>query len=166
MNGVDVAGVDVGENESTIRLFLQRSDVKERFTFSMDENGYNDFSLKVPRNARIAFYASGRANDVNSRLRSLGCSDITVVSSWLHINRYSSLPEHLCSLCRRRNARKYSCRSVGSCRIYLQMHPAGICAKIFKHSLVYFALLLRALNPIIIQSLAPVFHLKPYSTNN
>ncbi len=87
MNGVEVAGIDVGENESTVTLLSQSGEVKETFSFSMDENGYDGFASKVPMNARIAFEASGSAYDVNRRLRSLGYSDITVASpkelSWI-----------------------------------------------------------------------------------
>lgn len=82
-----VVGMDVGEKESVVTYLLPDVTEKEQFTFTMDMNGYNTFSEKIPKSVRIVFEASGSAYVVDRNLRKLGYSDITVAHpkelSWI-----------------------------------------------------------------------------------
>ena len=78
MNGGLVAGIDLSEGESMVALVSPTRGVCERFSFHMDEDGYSLFASKVPKDARVAFEASGMAYPFHRALRRLGYGDITV----------------------------------------------------------------------------------------
>jgi len=75
-----VLGVDLGDSSSMATLLspMNGSMVQEMFPFPMDDKGYSLFSSKVPKDARIAFEATGMAYPFSRRLREMGYSDITV----------------------------------------------------------------------------------------
>jgi transposase len=56
-------------------------DVVDRFSFTMNDEGYSLFSRRVPKDARIAFEALGMAYPFSRKLRELGYGDITVAHS-------------------------------------------------------------------------------------
>ena len=63
-----VCGIDLGDRSSLTTVLSPVGDVSDRFTFSMDEEGYEFFARRVPKHARIAFEATGIAYPVYRRL--------------------------------------------------------------------------------------------------
>ena len=82
-----VVGIDIGEEKSVVTYLSPEGEVKENFEFDMSTDGYSEFASNILRETRIAFEASGSAYVVNSTLRKLGYSDITVAHpkelSWI-----------------------------------------------------------------------------------
>jgi transposase len=76
-NGI-AAGIDLGDSESLVTVLSPVGDVADRFTFPMNDEGYTLFAGRVPRNARVAFEATGMAYPVFRTLKGLGYDDITV----------------------------------------------------------------------------------------
>jgi len=72
-----VVGIDLGNDESTVTMLSPDGDVTDRFSFSMNDDGYSIFASRVPREARVAFEATGMAYPVFRALRSYGY-DVTV----------------------------------------------------------------------------------------
>ena len=75
-----VLGVDLGDSVSVASLLspMNGSIVQEAFSFSMDDEGYSLLSSRVPKDARVAFEATGMAYPFSRRLKALGYNDITV----------------------------------------------------------------------------------------
>ncbi|MEO9294909.1 MAG: transposase [Nitrososphaera sp.] len=73
-----VAGVDLGDTESVATVLSPAGDVMDRFTFHMDDAGYLHFADRVPKDAKVAFEATGMAYPVHRALASYGY-DVTVV---------------------------------------------------------------------------------------
>ena len=73
-----VAGIDLGERESFSTYIAQDGDLRGKFSFSMNPDGYARFSEKIQKETRIAFEASGSAYVVSNELKSMGYDDITV----------------------------------------------------------------------------------------
>jgi hypothetical protein len=58
-----VAGIDLGDRESLATVLSPIGDVADRFSFSMNEEGYAFFASKVPKDARVALvYDNGLSN--------------------------------------------------------------------------------------------------------
>ena len=56
-----VAGIDIGERESFSTYMQPDGDLGEKFSFSMNPDGYARFSEKIPKETRTAFESSGSA---------------------------------------------------------------------------------------------------------
>ena len=78
MNDTIVAGIDLGDRESLTTVLSPTGDVVDRFTFSMNDDGYAFFASRVPRDARIAFEATVMAYPLSRTLGQYGYGDITV----------------------------------------------------------------------------------------
>ena len=82
-----VAGIDIGERESLATYMAPDGDLGEKFSFSMNPDGYARFSEKIPKETRIAFESSGFAYVFFYALKSMGYDDITVAHpkelSWI-----------------------------------------------------------------------------------
>ena len=82
-----VVGIDIEEEKSVATYLSPDGDVKDRFEFTMNTEGYGEFATRIPKETRVAFEASGSAYVVNNTLRKLGYSDITVAHpkelSWI-----------------------------------------------------------------------------------
>jgi len=77
MSNTIVAGIDLGDTESLTTVLSPSGDVTDRFSFAMNEEGYRFFASRVPRDARIAFEATGMAYPVSRALKRFGY-DVTV----------------------------------------------------------------------------------------
>jgi len=65
MSNALVAGIDLGDTKSLATVLSPSGDVTDRFSFAMTEEGYMFFASRVPRDARIAFEATGRAYPIS-----------------------------------------------------------------------------------------------------
>jgi len=77
MSNTIVAGIDLGDTKSLATVLSPSGDVTDRFSFAMNEEGYMFFASRVPRDARIAFEATGISYPVARALRRFGY-DVTV----------------------------------------------------------------------------------------
>ncbi len=77
-----VVGIDLGEKESNTTHISPDGEIKERFNFPMNRDGYTEFRKKIPLETRIAFEASESAYAVSRALKDLGYNDITVAHPW------------------------------------------------------------------------------------
>jgi transposase len=77
MNSI-VAGIDLGDRESLTTVLSPIGDVTDRFTFSMNEEGYAYFANRVPKEARIAFESTIMAYPIMRALKTHGYMDVTV----------------------------------------------------------------------------------------
>jgi len=77
MNSI-IAGIDLGDRESLTTVLSPIGDVADRFSFSMNEEGYAFFASRVPKDARIAFESTIMAYPISRALRTHGYNDITV----------------------------------------------------------------------------------------
>jgi len=77
MNSI-VAGIDLGDRESLATVLSPVGDVADRFSFSMNEDGYAFFSSRVPKDARVAFESTIMAYPIMRALKTHGYSDVTV----------------------------------------------------------------------------------------
>jgi len=73
-----VAGIDLGDRESLATVLSPMGDVADRFTFSMNEEGYAFFASRVPKDARVAFESTIMAYPICRALRTRGYGDVTV----------------------------------------------------------------------------------------
>jgi transposase len=73
-----VAGIDLGDKESVATVLSPDGSVVSRFSFLMNGEGYALLTDRVPKNARIAFEATGMAYPISRTLKELGYNDITV----------------------------------------------------------------------------------------
>ena len=62
-----IAGIDLGDSTSLATILTATGDVADRFCFQMDDQGYSLFANRVPRDARLAFEATGMAYPECSR---------------------------------------------------------------------------------------------------
>jgi transposase len=77
-NSCVIAGIDLGDSSSLATVLSPAGDIADRFSFQMDEAGYDLFSEKVPRDARVAFEATSTAYPFSRMLKGLGYHDVTV----------------------------------------------------------------------------------------
>lgn len=80
MNDGLVAGFDLSVRESMVALVSPTCGVCERFSFRMDEDGYSLLASRIPKDAKIAFEASGMAYPFHRALRRSGYGDVTVAA--------------------------------------------------------------------------------------
>jgi transposase len=73
-----IAGVDLGVDGSLVAVLCPRGEVEDRFSFSMNSQGYALFAGRVSRDARVAFEATLMAYLFSRTLKELGYTDITV----------------------------------------------------------------------------------------
>jgi len=73
-----VAGIDLGDRESLATVLSPMGDVADRFTFSMNEEGYAFFASRGPKDARVAFESTIMAYPICRALRTRGYGDVTV----------------------------------------------------------------------------------------
>ena len=66
-----VVGIDLGEKESSVTYMAPDGEIKEKFKFFMNAEGYSEFAKKIPLETRIAFEASGSAYSVSRALKGL-----------------------------------------------------------------------------------------------
>ena len=77
MNSI-IAGIDLGDRESLATVLSPIGDMADRFSFSMNEEGYTYFASRVPKDARVAFESTIMAYPIMRALRTHGFSDVTV----------------------------------------------------------------------------------------
>ena len=70
--GAAAVGIDIGEERSETTYLSAQGDIMDRFSFTMDPPGYQEFTRRIPAGTRIAFEASGMAYAVSKTLKSLG----------------------------------------------------------------------------------------------
>ena len=68
----------MGERESVATVLSPGGDVVRSFSFTMDEHGYKSFEDVVPKEAKLAFEATGMAYPAWRAFGELGYDDITV----------------------------------------------------------------------------------------
>ena len=73
-----IAGVDLGDSSSLATVLTPTGEIADRFSFQMSEEGYTYFSGRVPKDAKVAFEATGMAYPFSRTLREHGYRDITV----------------------------------------------------------------------------------------
>jgi transposase len=73
-----IAGIDLGDSSSLATILSPTGEVADRFSFTMDEEGYTCFSDRVPKNARVAFEATSMAYPFSRMLKEQGYGDVTV----------------------------------------------------------------------------------------
>jgi hypothetical protein len=78
MNNTVVVGIDLGERESVASILSPAGEVIRTFSFAMGEKGYKSFEDVVPKEARLAFEATGVAYLAWRTFGELGYDDITV----------------------------------------------------------------------------------------
>jgi len=77
MSNTMVVGIDLGDTRSLATILSPSGDVADRFSFAMNEEGYAYFANRVPKDARVAFEATGMAYPVSRALKQFGY-DVTV----------------------------------------------------------------------------------------
>jgi transposase len=73
-----IAGVDLGDSSSLTTVLSPTGEVADRFSFQMNEEGYALFSGRVPKDARVAFEATGMAYPFSKMLKEYGYGNVTV----------------------------------------------------------------------------------------
>jgi transposase len=73
-----VAALDLSDTEGVTTVLSPYGDVTDSFTIRLDEQGFAQFADRVPKDAKIAFEATGMAYPVHRALASYGY-DVTVV---------------------------------------------------------------------------------------
>jgi len=63
-----VAGIDLGDRQSLTTVLSPTGDVVDRFTLTMNDDGYAFFASRVPRDVRIAFEATVTAYPLSRML--------------------------------------------------------------------------------------------------
>ena len=66
-----VVGIDLEEKESNATYMSPDGEIRERFKFPMNRDGYTEFRNKILLETRIAFEASGSAYAVSRALKDL-----------------------------------------------------------------------------------------------
>lgn len=73
-----VAALDLSDTEGVTTVLSPHGDVTDRFTIVLNDLGFAQFADRVPKDARVAFEATGMAYPVHRALTSYGY-DVTVV---------------------------------------------------------------------------------------
>lgn len=73
-----VAALDLSDTEGVTTVLSPYGDVTDSFTIRLDDHGFAQFAGRVPRDAKVAFEATGMAYPVHRALASYGY-DVTVV---------------------------------------------------------------------------------------
>jgi transposase len=78
MSSSIITGIDLGERSSVATVLSPDGEIKDRFSFSMNQEGYAQFSSRVPKDARLAFEATTISYPFSRSLKELGYEDVTV----------------------------------------------------------------------------------------